>query len=158
MTFLHDLDTLSTKHGRHAALRFIEARKDSTGHVSDGIPWITHRVLERLDALEKRARASRQLYDECKDEEYLRAYESIYSDLRAAVERTVEEVLLRGVIRRHDSFIRTTSLQYLPAISDQHCVELKKLFDLYCDPTSAHDTPVAQGFSPRSPDDSLHVT
>jgi energy-coupling factor transporter ATP-binding protein EcfA2 len=156
VTFLHDLDTLSTKHGRLATLRFIEARKESTGHVSDGIPWITHRVSERLDALEKKARASRQLFDDCKDEEYLREYEGIYSDLRAAVERTVEEVLLKGVIRRHDSYIRTPNLKYLSVITAQHCTELKKLFDLYCDPTSAHDTPMTLGFSPRSPDDILN--
>ncbi|MGO9468598.1 MAG: AAA family ATPase, partial [Isosphaeraceae bacterium] len=89
IVFLHDLITFAERQNVPATIRRIQAGHPQCGYVSDGLPWIAQKTRQRIDALEKAARATRTDFDAQNDDKYARDICSVYSDLRATVEPVV---------------------------------------------------------------------
>lgn len=156
IVFLHDLCAGAEQNAVPIELRRVQSNRDHCGFVSDGLPWIAQKTLPRIDELEKRARAAQSDFDGHNDDEYERAICSVYSDLRATIERAVEEKLFLGVVTRHQDYISLGNLKKVTAITTEHCERLQKIFKRCCDITSAHDRASLRGFGVPTPDDALN--
>lgn len=156
IVFLHDLVGGAEQHGVSIKLRRVQSNRANCGFVNDGLPWIAQKTLPRIDELEKRARATRTDFDAHNDDEYERAICAVYSDLRATVERAVEEKLFLGIVTRHQDYISLGNLKKVTAITTDHCERLQKLFKRCCDITSAHDRSSLRNFGVPTPDDAIN--
>jgi hypothetical protein len=61
--------------------------------VTDGLPWKAQSVEDRLDKLEKAARAAKLLHDNNQEDEYATDVAKLYNALRATWERGLETSL-----------------------------------------------------------------
>ncbi len=155
IVFLHDLCAGAEQSNVPIELRRVRSSRDSSGFVNDGLPWIAQKTSPRIDDLEKRARASRSSFDAGDDDKYERAIVDVYNDLRATIERAVEEKLFLGIVTRHQDYISLGNLKKVTAITVTHCERLKKLFKRCCDITSAHDRSSLRSFGVPTPDDAF---
>ncbi|TWU40029.1 hypothetical protein Q31b_33730 [Novipirellula aureliae] len=155
IVFLHDIVSGAEQNGVPIELRRVQSDRDNCGFVNDGLPWIAQKTLPRIDELEKRARATRSDFDAHNDDEYERSIFGLYSDIRATVERAVEEKLFLGIVTRHQDYISLGNLKKVSTITLDQCERLQKLFKRCCDLTSAHDRASLRGFGVPTPDDAI---
>jgi len=155
IVFLHDLLTGADRSKVPCEIRCLNSNSNSSGLVSEDLPWIGKKVSQRIDELEKATRSAKQLYDDQQDEDYGRDIRLVYGRLRATVERTVEEIVFRGVVIRHRDYVNVSNLKPVAALEMSDCDELMNLFQKCCDVTEAHDRAATKGFGVPKPDDAL---
>lgn len=97
LIFLNDLESLAGKMGVACSAISLTQSSAGAGIVNLGLPWVGAKVKERLDNLEKEARAAGKLYDVHDDEGYADAVSKLYSKLRSTWERALEDVAFCGV-------------------------------------------------------------
>ena len=155
IVFLHDLMTGAGRDGVKISLCRVHTNRDHCGIVADGLPWIAQKTVQRIDELEKQTRDARDIYDAKNDDEYERRIGGIYSDLRATVERAIEEHVFHGVVLRHRDYINLGHLKSVTAVTTVDCERLQKLFQKCCDITQAHDRSALRSFGVPLPADAL---
>jgi hypothetical protein len=64
------------------------------GLASPGLPWAGTSVEDRIDKLEKEARAAKKLYDGQQEDQYRCAAAEVYANLRASWERGLDYIAL----------------------------------------------------------------
>lgn len=98
---------------------------ESTGFVSDMMAASGLPASKRLGPLKQRAVVLKKLFT-VDPPGYEREAHQIYSELRQAWERGVEEALLNGAIRRFGNEVKTRSLNKLHLITGEHIARLEK--------------------------------
>jgi energy-coupling factor transporter ATP-binding protein EcfA2 len=93
LVFVNDLSDHATKTGRAARLTTLSRGAAGAGMVTDGLPWKAQSVEDRLDKLEKAARAAKLLHDNNQEDEYATDVAKLYNALRATWERGLETSL-----------------------------------------------------------------
>lgn len=155
IVFLHDLMSGASDDHVPIALRRVQSNRDHCGCVFDGLPWVAQKTLQRIDELEKDARATQADYDAGNDNTYETAICTAYDGLRATVERSVEEWVFRNVVVRHRDYINLKDLKSVTVVTTKHCERLQKLFQRCCDITKAHDRSGLRSFGVPRPDQAL---
>jgi energy-coupling factor transporter ATP-binding protein EcfA2 len=155
IVFLHDLLEGAKRSQADLQVRRLRAGRDTCGMVDEDLPWIAKKTLERLDALEKEARRTRADFDNQHDDIYERDIYRVYSDLRATVEKSVEEIFFRGVVLRHRDYINLSNLKYVAAMQATDCAAIQNLHQRCCDITEAHDRAALRNFGVPTPDQAL---
>ena len=111
--------------------------------MTDSLPWIAQKTRQRIDTLQKAARATRPDFDAHNDDKYERDIANVYSDLRATVERAIEECFFRGIVLRHRDYINISNLKLVSAVTETDSNRAQNLFQRCCDVTNAHDRSMA---------------
>lgn len=155
VVFLHDLLTRTDRTSVPCHIQRLHANATSSGLVSDELPWFGKKVPQRIDELEQNTRRAKREYDAQNDDIYEREIGFVYSRLRATVERSVEEVLFRGVVIRHRDYVNLKSLKPVAALDLTECNDLLNLFQKCCDVTEAHDRAMLKSFGIPTPDDAF---
>ncbi|MBE7558693.1 hypothetical protein HS125_07005 [bacterium] len=133
----------------------VQSNRTHSGYVADGLPWVAQKTVQRIDQLEKDARATQADYDAGNDDNYNAGICGVYDGLRATVERAVEEWVFRGVVVRHRDYINLKDLRLVAAVTVTHCERLQKLFQRCCEITQAHDRSGLRSFGVPRPDEAL---
>jgi hypothetical protein len=155
IVFLHDLMSGADDLGVPISLCRVQSNRDHCGLVVDGLPWVAKKTVQRIDQLEKDARATQHHYDAGNEEQYEAEICSVYDGLRATVERAVEEWVFRGVVVRHRDYINLKDLRLVTVVAVTHCERLQKLFQRCCDVTQAHDRSSLRSFGVPRPDEAI---
>jgi hypothetical protein len=155
IVFLHDLVSGTDDVGVPISLCRVQSNRDHCGVVADGLPWVAQKSVQRIDQLEKDARAAQLDYDAGNDEQYEARICRVYDGLRATVERSVEEWVFRGVVLRHRDYINLKDLKLVTVVTAAHCERLQVLFQRCCDITQAHDRSSLRSFGVPRPDEAL---
>lgn len=155
IVFLHDLFSGAEQLKVPIELRRVQSNRNNSGFVDDKLPWIAQKTLPRIDELEHRVRATQNDYNNQNDDVYERDIFAIYGDIRATVERAIEEHFFRGVIVRHKDYISLSNLKQVTAMTTTHCERLQALFKRCCDITSAHDRASLRSFGVPTPGNAL---
>ena len=159
IVFTHDLvfvnDLLDIAAGKRLPMRMTTVSRGAAGagQVKDGLPWKGQRVEDRIDKLEKAARAAKPLYDNNQEAEYEAAAAHIYDQLRASWERGLEEVAFSHVVMRHRDYINTKDLKKVSVLTDADCNEYAAGFKKCCDVVDAHDPSGGRNAAPPPPAD-----
>ncbi len=156
IVFLQDLLHGADESNASIQIQHLEVRKANSGLVEHGLPWDAKSVGDRIDKLEKDVRAAKPLYENLQHEEYKTRVEGVYGKLRATIEKVVEEQLFYRVVVRHRDYINLKELRKTAAITDDHCLRVKKLFDKCCNITDAHHRSPSRSFSVPTPADALN--
>jgi hypothetical protein len=158
LVFLNDLQTLAS-HGDipHKEVSLSQSTRGA-GVVREGLPWVGQRIPERLDNLEKEARASRILFERHDDDAYSAAVATFYNHLRSTWERALEDVAFCNVIHRHRDYINPKELKKVVVLEPADIVAWERGYKVCCDITDAHDPSRGRNAACPPPDDLLaHV-
>ncbi|MGO9893223.1 MAG: AAA family ATPase [Bryobacteraceae bacterium] len=139
LVFVNDLYDLGLGKKRPMRLFTVSRGQSGTGVVTDGMPWKAQRVEERIDNLEKDARAAKTLYDNNQQDDYNREAASLYNGLRASWERALEDVAFFRVVQRHRDYIDTKHLKKASVLTEADCDAFHAGFKKCSDVVDAHD-------------------
>jgi hypothetical protein len=123
--------------------------------VNTDLPWDGMKIAERVDGLEKRARAMVQLRADEDEETYKRITKHFYDDLRAAWERALEEVAFAHVVMRHRDYIKVQDLVRVSALTEQDCRSWSDNFAKCCGLMAGHDESRGRNRAMPEPEDIL---
>ena len=137
LIFLNDIEDAAKR--TTCETRNIRRSAKTVGMVDADLPWDGMKIAERVDHLEKRARAMVAVRAREDEETYKRDARYFYDDLRAAWERALEEVAFAHVIMRHRDYIRSRDLLRVSAMTEQHCNSWTDNFEKCCDLIAGHD-------------------
>lgn len=155
LIFLNDLQSLALeKNVLLSALSLIQSA-DGAGVVSRELPWIAAKVPERIDNLEKEARAAKTLFEAQDDASYAEAVAKIYNRLRSTWERALEDVAFCGVVTRHRDYINSKDLMKVTALEGADVKVFQAGYKKCCDQTDAHDPSRGRNAPAPSPDEVL---
>lgn len=158
LVFLNDLQTLARQ--RSVPIKEISLTQTAAGAgvVREGLPWAGQKIPERLDNLEKDARAARVLYEAHDDEGYAGAVANFYNRLRSTWERALEDRAFCNVVTRHRDYIDAKNLKRVTVLTETDTAAWAAGFKICCDITDAHDPSRGRNASPPPPEDLLkHV-
>lgn len=139
LIFLNDIEDAAHDKSLPFQARHIRRKPDAVGFINDDLPWEGMKIAERIDALEKNARALGRERSQQDDETYKRAARHFYSDLRDAWERALEEVAFAHVIMRHRDHIKDKDLLKVSVLTEQDCKSWNDNFGKCCDNMAGHD-------------------
>lgn len=151
MVFVNDLHQLASEKNMPCNVLHLTRGADVVGLVNEQLPWAAAGVRQRIDELEKAARAAKKLYDAHDDDGYKKAVNALYSDLRATWERALEDVVFAGVIVRHRDYINTKDLNKVTALEPSDIQQFQRSFKKCCDFTDAHDPSRGRDIEPPEP-------
>jgi energy-coupling factor transporter ATP-binding protein EcfA2 len=155
LIFVNDLHDKAVSAGAKVKMVTLTRGPGGAGIVADGLPWRASRIRDRIDKMEKAARAARKLY-ECNDEDgYRSAALPIYGELRASWERAIEDIAFGGVIHRHRDYIETRHLKKATVLEEADCDAFDTAFKRCCDLIEAHDPSRGRDAAVPSPEDIL---
>ncbi|MBU9147146.1 AAA family ATPase [Burkholderia multivorans] len=161
IVFTHDLvfvnDLLDRAQANGVALRLVTLSRGPTGagQVADGLPWKAQSVEDRLDRLEKAARAAKLRYENNEEEAYESAAIKIYDHLRATWERGLEDIAFSRVVQRHRDYINAKDLKKVSVLTEADCEAFAAGFKKCCDIVDAHDPSRGRNASAPPPSDLL---
>lgn len=158
LVFLNDLQTLARQ--RSVPIKEVSLTQTAAGAgvVREGLPWAGQKIPERLDNLEKDARAARVLYEAHDDESYAGAVANFYNRLRSTWERALEDRAFCNVVTRHRDYIDAKNLKRVTVLTETDTAAWAAGFKICCDITDAHDPSRGRNASPPPPEDLLkHV-
>jgi len=158
LVFLNDLQTLARQNGVPIKEISLTQTAVGAGVVHEGLPWAGQKIPERLDNLEKDARAARLLHDAHDDEGYAAAVANFYNRLRSTWERALEDRAFCNVVNRHRDYIDAKNLKRVTVLTETDTTAWAAGFKICCDITDAHDPSRGRNAVPPPPDDLLkHV-
>ena len=76
-----------------------------------------------------------------------------YSNLRATIERLIEDKVFNGTIERYRDWIKVGKLSKVVGFSVDECDGISKLHQKCCEITSAHDASSAKNMAVPTPDE-----
>jgi energy-coupling factor transporter ATP-binding protein EcfA2 len=156
LVFVNDLIDFATNAGRPVRLTTLSRGAAGAGIVTDGLPWKAQSVEDRIDKLEKAARAAKVLNDNNQDDEYAAEVAKLYNSLRASWERGLEDIAFFRVVQRHRDYINTKDLKKVSALTEVDCDTFAAGFKKCCDIVDAHDPSSGRNAAPPPPADLFH--
>ncbi|AML52587.1 AAA family ATPase [Falsihalocynthiibacter arcticus] len=152
MIFVNDLAQLASERNTPTALAHLTRGQDVVGIVNKDLPWTASSIRDRIDKIEKEARAAKRLFEANDDEGYKTEVSSLYSRLRATWERALEDIVFANVVVRHRDYIDTKNLKRVTALEEADVQTFQNGFKKCCDFVDAHDP--SRGHDPEPPDPS----
>lgn len=154
LVFVNDLLDLA---GKTIPVRMITLSRgaEGAGQVADGLPWKGQRVEDRIDKLEKAARAAEALHANNQEVEYETQAVRVYDQLRASWERGLEEVAFSHVVMRHRDYINAKDLKKVSVLTDADCDAYATGFKRCSDVVAAHDPSSGRNAAAPPPADLL---
>lgn len=130
----------------------IEWFEDKAGAVREGLPWEHQRYAPRLQNLLEAARARAQGASPYPDERERQAIRILCSDLRATIERIIEDVLFGAVLSRYSDHIKVSNLRTVAqGLEPDHCTRLADTHKQVSDAVLGHDPATARNTPPPTP-------
>lgn len=153
VTFVQNLETAAEKQDVPLSKKVLQRKPKATGIVQETPSWDLAGVKDRASRLNRRLNELEQERDEITDPEMRREIASIYSELRDAWERAVEEVLLGRVVQRYSPRVQTRRLSSVLKAEESDVDLIDEQMTLCSEMTEAHSTPLPQGPKTRPLED-----
>ncbi|AXO89929.1 hypothetical protein DZC75_18675 [Pseudomonas parafulva] len=142
ISFLSELiDTVNADENLAHVVHHLEWVGDGAGHVKKGLPWDKAGYKERVKLLEAKAKllAPWPIYP---SDDLVSQVRQIYSDIRATVEKVVEDVVLNGVVTRFSDMVGVGNLHKITGLRKQDADDIVDLWKKCHRITGAHHQPV----------------
>jgi hypothetical protein len=152
LTFLCLLYEAADKAAVNVEYRQLDRTPEGFGVCTDNLPTVGARVSQRIGGLKQRLQNSRKLHTAGAERAWDDAAWLMVNHLRAAWERAVEEVLLRGVVERFVKDVHTTQVKTI-VIEPGDYAEIDRAMSQLSDWTDAHDTAAERHEPAPTPDE-----
>lgn len=135
-------------------IQTLERKNESTGMVSDGLPWDHKTYKSRLDELEKIQKNFEKLpWPAYPNETLAMQMREAYGKLRATIERAVQDLFLNGTIQRFDDYVRVKNLDKVCVLTETDYHNLFAIYNKCSDVMSGHDhSPIPNSAVPTARD------
>jgi energy-coupling factor transporter ATP-binding protein EcfA2 len=153
LVFVNDLNDLAIRKQAKVQLVSLSRGPAGTGVVTKGLPWQHASVKDRIDKLEKAARAAKIRYDANDEEIYRNEALTIYGQLRATWERGLEDIVFAGVLQRHRDYIDAKNLAKVTVLTESDTSIFSGNFKKCSDLIEAHDPSRARDAAVPPPDE-----
>ncbi len=137
--FLGELRDAIDQNNVPHVVHHLECVDGHPGCVSVGLPWEHKSYKDRLDRLEKAQKALVKNWPPYPNEEDRGKMRHQYNFLRATIERVIQDVVLNGVVRRYEDWIRVGNLGAVVGFAEEEFKEIDRLHKACCDVVDAHD-------------------
>ena len=138
-----ELDERATKH----RLMYLERDLNSVGHVCEGLPWGHQGYKERLASLENRQRDLCNSWSPYPSEDLIRNLRQLYNELRATVERVIQDVVFNGVVARYRDWVKVNKLKSVVGFTMPEHDDIARIYKRCCDVIDSHDPSSDRGIS-----------
>ncbi|MYL54038.1 hypothetical protein GLW08_11890 [Pontibacillus yanchengensis] len=125
IVFLHMLEKFGELRQVNIKRNVVRRIGKTAGIISDDLPWVAQNVKKRIGYLKNELQLLKRKQEELNPDKYSLEVKSWYSLLREAWERSVEELMLGGVIERFDSSVKTQQLRKAK-VSDELIQKVEK--------------------------------
>lgn len=150
--FLSELRSIVDRERLDAQFFHLEwTTAEYAGYCIEGLPWHHQGFKDRIDKLEKEMRRLKAEWTPIPNSQLCDQMRTAYSHFRATIERAVETIFLRNVVRRFDNYIPVDDVKKVVALTPSEFAELDRLFKLACDVTNAHDPATGANRAPPTP-------
>ncbi|MEM9668899.1 MAG: AAA family ATPase [Pseudomonadota bacterium] len=156
LIFVNDLVQMAIGQETPLGLAHLSRGEAGVGIVNDNLPWRASGVRDRIDKLEKDARAAKLLHQAEEEEQYRQSAHVIYDRLRAAWERALEDILFAGVILRHRDYIDPKRLHQLSVLDESDISAFAAGYKKCCDYVESHDPSRGRDAEPPDPDEIMN--
>lgn len=146
-TFLGELREAIEEHGVKHLISHLEWAVNHPGRVAEGLPWGHKSYKERLEKLGQEQRLLARNWTTYPNEQQCMKMGELYSQLRATIERAVQDVIFNGVIVRYRNYVNLKNLGGVVGFTRTECDEVSRLVKACHDATIAHDAPSAKNSS-----------
>lgn len=145
IVFLHLLHGFAEQESVEVLNQYIHQLRIGAGVCEDRLPWEASRVNERISFLFTELQKAERLFRDERFEDYEKEVGHLYSLLRAAWERALEEVLLNEVVERFRPSIQTRRILKITDICDADCQKIEEAMTKCSNLIPAHDhAPIAK--------------
>jgi energy-coupling factor transporter ATP-binding protein EcfA2 len=121
------------------SMMFLEWQNGTPGCVNDGLPWEHQGYKARVDYHEKAQRRLATAWPPYPGEKEKTQMRIEYSELRATLERVIQDVVFNGVVKRYRDWIKVDSLKDVVGFDHSEYIAIEKLHKRCCDVVLAHD-------------------
>jgi len=123
------------------------------GVCAEELPWVALKVAKRIRHLKKLCQDAEKMHREGHQDAYEREASLIYGLLREAWERSLEEVLLGGVVERYRPSIQTQQIALIADITIEDCKTVESAMTKCSRWLAGHDqAPAARADIPAPPE------
>jgi hypothetical protein len=138
-TFLGELRDQIEQQDVDFLMHHLEWMNECPGHVLAGLPWEHKSYKERIDKHEKDQRALSGNWPAYPNERDRTEMRLQYSELRATIERVIQDVVFNGVVQRYRDWIHVGNLGGVVGFTAAEHGEIARLYKACCDVVQAHD-------------------
>ena len=145
IVFLHLLHGFAEQESVEVLDQYVHQLGIGAGVCEDRLPWEASRVKERISYLNTELQKAEKQFKDGHFADYRKEVGHLYSLLRAAWERALEEVLLNEVVERFRPSIQTRRIGKITDISETDCKKIEEAMTKCSKLIPAHDhTPTAK--------------
>jgi len=154
IAFLSELlDSIGTAKIDHI-VHHLEWLGECSGNIKSGLPWDKVGYRERVAQLKKDANKLLP-WPPYPNEKQVKDAREVYSQIRATIEKMVEDVVFNGVITRFSEVVGVGGLSKIAGLQFEHCEAITVLWKKCHRITGSHDQPVLKDAPVPSPTDML---
>ncbi|UDL07153.1 AAA family ATPase [Marinobacter sp. CA1] len=128
-------------------LMYLERDRDSVGYVREGLPWGHQGYKARIESLEIGQQDLAHQWSPYPSEALIRELRILYSELRATVERVIQDVIFNGVVARYRDWVKVNKLKGVVGFSMPEYEAIDRIHKRCCDVVEAHDPSADRGIS-----------
>ena len=138
-SFLGELSDLIESTKIENLIHHLEWEGKFTGKVIEGLPWPHQSFRERIDKLQQAQRKLSKTWPAYPNEAKSAVMRTQYSNLRATIERAIQDVVFNHVVGRYRDWIKVHELGEVVGFSKAECEEIQCLYKRCCSVVAAHD-------------------
>jgi hypothetical protein len=153
LAFVCDLDAAARSATAHIHYQHIERLAGEPGRVLPGRPWDAQTFKGQMKTLNEQIGRADNVYKTKGESEYREAAMPIVGRLRGACERIIEQHMLHGVIKRHDSRIDVKNTPSLAAVTAEQWKAVHAIWKDCSNIIEAHATPLSGPANLPTPDE-----
>jgi energy-coupling factor transporter ATP-binding protein EcfA2 len=146
-SFLGQLRDEISQAGTEHKLMYIEREGAFTGCVYDGLPWGHQDYKERLNSIEENQKELCSRWSPYPSEADITRLRHLYSNLRATIERVIQDVIFNGVVKRYRDWVKVNMLEAVVGFSQNEHDTIIGLYKRCCDVVESHDPSSDKGIS-----------
>lgn len=143
LAFVCDLDSAARAASGHIHYQHIEWLAGKPGRVLPGLVWDAQSFKEQMKTLNEQVGHADNVHKTKGDSEYREAAMPVVGRVRGACERIIEQHLLNGVIKRHDSRFDVKNTPSLAAVSADQWKAVHAIWKECSNIIEAHATPLS---------------
>ena len=152
LAFVCDLDSAARAASGHIHYQHIEWLAGKPGRVLPGLVWDAQSFKEQMKTLNEQVGHADSVYKTKGDSEYRDAAMPVVGRVRGACERIIEQHMLNGVIKRHDSRIDVKNTPSLAAVTADQWKVVRAIWKDCSNIIEAHATPLSGPVNIPTPD------
>lgn len=152
LAFMCDLEFVARAIGDHIHYQHVEMLAGRPGRVLPGLVWDGQSFKQQMKTLNEQVGHADSVHKTKGDSEYRDATMPVIGRIRGACERIIEQYLLNGVVKRHDSRIDVKSTPSIAAVTADQWKAVHTIWKECSNIIEAHSTPLSGPVNVPHPD------